>query len=368
MNLKNIDKTAVINILQKNFGFKKIVLPIGDAIIMNSYDAFIYSTVTGSPYLNNEFYPLSLSGLMKIFNSAFSPSFITGLYQNSNLHYTPDYFKYKIDNIDVGKKYIVPIEIESEKDYLKQVREIKLQCLKSDINYHSILLQRIEKFKNGYGMEPFLEYITSKYFSLRGYVVENQFPLSHSLGSPDFGGFKVSKAPIYINNKFNQDKGFNIIELAMARMFGSKIELKKIEPSEFIVGEAKTSTTIMEDQLFKYYNTGLFRFAFEIHPFKPESSNELFGLINIKSNYLLNVQFPTVSYNSSDNYSRNHYEDWLVDYFKLYLLANLTEPDELTNFSKNKKISLDNNEKLVQLIKNTSFNELANYINNEGEI
>ena len=36
-----------------------------------------------------------------------------------------------------------------------------------------------------------MEYLTCETFKKYGYVVENQIPLAHSIGSPDFGGYKT---------------------------------------------------------------------------------------------------------------------------------------------------------------------------------
>ena len=64
--------------------------------------------------------------------------------------------------------------------------------------------------------------------------------------------------------------GFHIIELAMLRLFkGRKCYINATELSnDAVVGEAKTGTNKMTEQLLKYLNTSLFSEGYEIHPFK----------------------------------------------------------------------------------------------------
>ena len=81
-------------------------------------------------------------------------------------------------------------------------------------------------------MEPFMEYIATECFKMGGYIVENQIPLAHSVGSPDFAGYKLK----------NQQSGFHIEELFLLCITKDFRLLNQFMIEHAIVGESKTST------------------------------------------------------------------------------------------------------------------------------
>ena len=103
------------------------------------------------------------------------------------------------------------------------------------------------------------------YFNSRGYITENQIPLSHQLGSPDFGGYGISNFIDCHDDYFKFSSGFNLIELSMIRSFGQKINKTGNLENNIVVGEAKTSSSSMKKQLEKYLSSYFFDYGFEIH-------------------------------------------------------------------------------------------------------
>ena len=317
------------NIFKANFRYKIVKTEMGMAVKMSAKDAFIYSSITGAGYFENPVYPFTPKGLLKLFYNAFNYKFVSGIFDNGVLKNSPYILSKAKKYLLKGSKYIIPIEFESE-DKLINLLKTKFEHVKNKEDY---IIQRIEISKKGNGMEPFMEYLTAEHFKHLGFIVENQIPLAHAVGSPDFAGYGLSKIISKINNYgYLSSKGFHIIELALIRNF--KRERKTgtgCAVNNFIVGEAKTGSLIMTKQLEKYLDTGLFNQGFEIHPSKIKSSKDYFGLISLDSNFKIKVTFPVEKYTATKPLSREEYEIWLENYIKFYLIANLTN-DELKKF------------------------------------
>jgi hypothetical protein len=220
----------------------------------------------------------------------------------------------------------------------------------------NLILFRVDVSKKGFGLEPFMEYLSCKYFTRLGYVTENQIPLSHTLGSPDFGGYAIEKIQDLVGGSGLLSRGFNVLELAMLRIFPiSGFVTNTKSQTQLIVGEAKTSTTIMEAQLRKYLSSGYFNFGIEIHPTKEKPSNPTFGLLRLQD-FNLVYDEPSISLDST-SLDQQVYKKWLESYFNCYLLANYTN-DELNLVAKrliDKKI--DTKSDVISLIRDISFED-----------
>ena len=323
-----ISRDLYLKIFESNFNYKIVDTAIGTAVKMPCFDAFIYSCVTGAGYLENPIYPFTPKGLLKLFYNAFNYKFVTGIFDNTTLKNTPFILSQAKKYLFNDDKYIVPMEFvyESElTDYLKN----KYSSIAIPENY---IIQRIETRKTGNGMEPFLEYLAAEYFKNNGYIVENQIPLAHSVGSPDFGAYGLQEIINSLNSfGFLPGRGFHIIELAMVRLYHRMRPSEIIPNNDLIVGEAKSNTTSMYKQLEKYLDTGLFDAGFEIHPSKTKPGYDHFGLVTLDSNYRIKVTPPISKYIPRQVLSKNEYVVWLMNYMKFYLLANLTN-DELNQF------------------------------------
>lgn len=298
---------------------------------MPARDAFIFSAVTGAGYLSNPILPFSPKGLLKLFYNAFDYNFVSGIFENTSLKNTPyNLAQAKRYLFDSDYKIVVPIEFDSEQGLQDHLSTI-FETIENQTDY---LVLRIERSKAGNGMESFMEYLAADYFKNLGCIVENQIPLAHALGSPDFGGYTIVE--VIENLRPFIGNGFHIVELAMIRLNSEKRE--KDDPTKnqdlttaTIVGEAKTSTKMMTTQLIKYLDTGLFDFGFEIHPSKSEPARKDFGLFSIDNDYQIVFNPPREHYVSQNTHSKFDYEEWLGNYMKFYLVANLTN-DEFNDF------------------------------------
>ena len=185
MEINAKEFTKIMNI---NFGYKIVDTDIGQGVIVDPFTAFIYSTVTGAGYLDDPLYLFTPKGLMKLFYNVLDYKFVTGIFDNTTLKNTPYIITQSKKYLFDGKKIIIPIEFESEIELQRKLKKFISKISEPSTNY---IIQRIEKSKKGNGMEPFMEYLACEVMKKQDYIVENQIPLSHRTGSPDFGGYKL---------------------------------------------------------------------------------------------------------------------------------------------------------------------------------
>jgi len=350
-----ISANYILDILSNVLSGSRISTKIGPGLKVSARDAFIFSSITGSAYLENFLFPFTPKGLLKIFYNANQFNFVTGIFDNSYLRNTPYYLSKQREYLNNGDKIIVPIEISSEK-YLQLLLE---ETFGNNFD-NNLLILKIDTSKNGGGLEPFLEYLTCMYFNSRGYITENQIPLSHTLGSPDFGGFGVDNFIDTHNDFFELSSGFNVIELAMIRSFEKKSNKKNNSENDLIVGEAKTSTSVMKKQLEKYLSSFFFDYGFEIHFNKKKLESDL-GLFTLNDSSP--IFFKPENNNRSKTKEKKSYIDWLNIYFRLYIISNY-DNDELNSLSlryQNKNI--DSKDDLVSFAKLFPINKHLKLLN-----
>ena len=353
-----LNKKEVLEVFKQNFSFELVETPLGTAVKMPKQEAFLLSCVVGAGYLDNPVLPFTPKGLLKLFYNAFDYKFVTGIFEHTTLKNTPlNLAKAKPFLFDTDFKFVVPIEFDSEME-LQSLLETAFEKLPNPTDF---IILRIEKSKKGNGMEGFMEYLVTEYFKNQGYIVENQIPLAHSLGSPDFGGYQLKETINAVSAYFQS--GFHIVELAMLRQMKRLNGGGQKQESHFIVGEAKTSTSTMTKQLLKYLDTALFDFGFEIHPSKAKPSKDFFGLFSLHTDMKVNFTQPQTEYNPQIAYSKKEYEIWLNDYMKFYVLANLTN-DELNDFYKqlNNGKTIANQSNIVDFIQKISINDILKQV------
>jgi hypothetical protein len=356
-----IDKNNFFEIFRQNFNFEIVETCIGKTIKMDSYNAFLYCNITGAGYFDNPVFPFTPKGMMKLFYNAFDYKFVTGIFENTALNNTP----YKLSLIKPylfeGDKFIIPVEFISEIELQKELKQYRNELILQNIPTTDFIIQRIEKSKKGNGMEPFMEYLTCETFKNHGFVVENQIPLAHSIGSPDFGGYKTKEYIDFVSKYNCLPLGFHIIELAMLRLFKDrKYNMNAIDlTNDAIVGEAKTSTKMMTGQLLKYLNTSLFSAGYEIYPFKSYPNEEFFGLVTLDENLKIKLINPGKRYTEYANMlNKEEYYSWLNNYFKYYLIANLTN-DELNEFYYSKVGDrIGTSDDIINFVNKCSFDEI----------
>jgi len=196
----------MIEILNKNFGFKKVTDPFGKpAIQMSSRDAFRYSLIEGSPFLIDE-YGATLKEQLKVFYHRSS------LNENYYL-YCPGLFGVKRDRetllLDKGnasiymkkhfrsiffktiKKIIIfyeydPKGMESRSEIERKVYKRIIKEKMKPENYLLTIVRTDNKQK-----ESFLEYVACEYFNREGYLTETQVPFQNNRGIPDFAAYKI---------------------------------------------------------------------------------------------------------------------------------------------------------------------------------
>lgn len=349
-----------LKIINVNCNYPIIETDFGRGVKISARDAFIYSAVTGAGYLENRIYPFTLKGILKLFYNAFNYKIVSGLIDQKSFKNSPYLLSRKRNFLTNGDKILIPIEFKTESELLVKMKNIYEKAERPE----DILIQRIETSKKGNGMEPFLEFLTSDFFRREGFIVENQVPLGHSMGSPDFAGYVIPEFIEKIHEYgFLGKSGFHVFELAMIRSFKSPIFSEKtIINTEFIVGEAKTGTTQMEKQIEKYLTTNLFNFGYEIHPSKECTKRSDLGLISFSKNYKIKIIQPTKYISNNNEFSKESYQNWLINYFKFYLIANLTD-QELQEFHlhiTNKKMLSESD--MINFITNINLDEILKRI------
>ncbi len=355
-----IYKRDYFKIFKTNFNYEIVKTDLGEAVKMPPRNAFIYSSITGAGYLENPIYPFTPKGLLKLFYNAFNYKFVSGIFDNGVLKNTPYILSQAKDYLFNGDKYIVPVEFESEKNLTSLLKE----GFDNINNPEQYIIQRIETSKQGNGMEPLMEYLAAEYFKNLGFVVENQVPLAHSLGSPDFAGYGlVNMIQTIHKSGFLSGRGFHIIELSMIRNFKNfNSDYSKVKSLELLVGEAKTGTAQMSKQLEKYLGTGLFDKGFEIHPSKSKPSEDYFGLITLDEDFKVTITLPQNNFISENPLSKKDYIQWLENYIKFYLIANFTN-DELKDFYLSlRKSPLNKESDLVNFVLDTNIEKILEKI------
>ena len=346
-----INAKEFIKIMSKNFGYKIVGTSIGQGIIVDPFNAFIYSTVTGAGYLDDPLYQFTPKGLMKLFYNALDYKFVTGIFDNTTLKNTPYIIAQSKKYLFEGNKIIIPVEFDSEMQLQKKLKKFLVDLKEPSTNY---IIQRIEKSKKGNGMEPFMEYLACEVMRKDDYIVENQIPLSHSTGSPDFGGYKLKILPSY--NKIH------LIELSLIRL-GWDIKVSSQNKNQyFIVGEAKTSTTQMKTQIEKYIKTKFFNECYEIHPSKSSPSDEKFGLITIDTNSDIHVIRNNSKEVLFEKDKQEEYASWLLNYLKYYLIANLTNDEFIEFYNERKKKQISGIKDVIDFVNGQTYDNILRKI------
>lgn len=344
----DITASNLSTILKRNFSYEIVNTPLGSGVKLDAIQGFIYSTITGSGYLNNPIFPFSPKGLMKIFHTANRYETVTGMFDKYLFKYTPKKLSVQYPFLFNADKILIPIEVETERKYQAVLDELYNIAINTGNNPENFIIQRIEVSKKGNGMEPFMEFLACEHFKRNGYVTENQTPLSHSFGSPDFMAFKIDNC------------GIHIIELALLFLTKQHLVLNTPVIQEICVGEAKTSTTQMEAQLAKYAATGYFDKCFEIHPQKKETTNNT-GLITLQPSFQLSINPPLKNY--SEPNSQTDYKHWLQNYIKAHLLTNLSDEELVRFYKKTIGHIPTSSTDFYNSLNNINYDELINLIN-----
>jgi hypothetical protein len=337
-----LNKENVTRILSQNFGFPVVQNSlVGPVIQLSALDAYFYSAVTGHAYLNDPKNGFSPNGLMCVFNQANAYNLITGMFnRNGYFNNTPLLHAMKHPFILTEPKYILPLEYH---DHYSELQEKTLELYKrltdGGFNPSDFIVCRISLDTAGYHMEPFCEYVVSEYFNRRCYLTETQIPFYYSGGTPDLAAYEVPDIVNILRTHGITPKGSSFIEIASFRIFDKHQESgNQLSSSvETIVGEVKTASLKADKQIQKYLSFQLFNKAYEIIPHKP-TPEVISGLITFDGDGYIRVmeaQQPAVV----NQVKQQEYLDWLSNYIKYFLIANLSneELDEFYSHSTGRK-------------------------------
>jgi hypothetical protein len=359
-----LNKDNVLKILHRNFGFKIVNNPVaGDVIKLSARDAYLYSSITGHPYLCNLTGGFSPNGLMQVFNQANSYNMVSGMFDRTGrFKYTPLLLSKEYPFITETEKFIIPLEYSKHSEYEAKRRLLFERLKKKGFNPSDFIICTIKKGTSGYGMEPFCEYVTSEYFRRRGYLTETQIPFYYNGGTPDFAAYDFPEVLDILRKKDLISAGATLIELATFRLFKSReSEPQTSKEAEAIVGEAKTSSREAIKQIRKYLGKKIFNRAYEIIPHK-NKPEVICGLITF------NEVGDIVIYEAKetplvDKKVQTDYFEWLGNYIKYFLLANI-DNSEFDRFyeKKTKREFPTGTEALIQFVNNLEYQEIIKEI------
>lgn len=361
-----IDKKSVIKILNKNFGFKVVNNPVaGEVIKVSALDAYLYSSITGHPYLCNLSGGFSPNGLMQVFNQATSYNFVSGMFDRTGrFKYTPLLLSREYPFITNAEKFIIPLEYNKHSEYESKRKTLHEKLKKEGFDPSDFIICTIKKSTSGYGMEPFCEYVTSEYFRRRGYLTETQIPFYYNGGTPDFAAYDFPEVLDILRKNGLISSGAMLVELSTLKLFqNSKFKAIGSKEPEAIVGEAKTSSMEAIKQIKKYLGKKIFNRAYEIIPHK-EKPEIICGLITFNANGEIMV-FEGKEKPLVDKKVQSDYFDWLGNYTKYFLLANL-DNSEFNDFYTRKTgkefpTGIDN---LLSFVNGLKYNEIIKEILN----
>ncbi|MDQ5981848.1 MAG: hypothetical protein QG570_606, partial [Patescibacteria group bacterium] len=302
-------KQEILNIFEK-LGFRIVKNDyLGELVEMEAYDAFILSSIAGSPYLIDE-NGVTMKGRSEVFihRSVFQKEYfiyspglfsrdLTGKLKEGN---SADALGIKYPSVFIGKKYIYIHDILNETSSNIE-REI-YETISKNTNPAEYLL--FKNFQSGSSAEPFYEYLTSVFFIKKGYIVENQVPwfqqsfkykeVTLNGGIPDFAAFHstISK---YLRQYGVIDKqnGIALNLLPVLRNFKLKrvSSVQQISDTkyELIIGEVKSdkgSLPAAINQLSKYKEVELANELYTIIPNINDNNVKSIGEIFVHNGHL----------------------------------------------------------------------------------
>jgi len=364
-----LDKDSMIEILHKNFGFKKVKDPFGNqAIQMSARDAFRFSLIEGTPYLAQE-YGYTCKEQMRVFygRSSLNDGFVyytPGLFGvkriGDKIHLdegnSPYYLNKKFPSMFHGNKTIIFYEettleskAEVERDFHKKIKEKKK-------NPSEYLLSTVSKSNSR--KESFLEFVASQYFNKKGYLTENQVPYANNQGVPDFAAYKTPLIDKLIDKKFIES-ACPISEISTACIFSNKGKSsnKKINYG-VVIGEAKTNANATK-QLCTHKDLGLASYLFEI--FANQKKQTDFGLLKFNDDYMIN--YDAGPSQSTDKTLLKNDEKFFEHYIKFYLLGNLPLEKIKEKFVTSKQER--ESEQLIKRVMKISFKNMMDFVEQE---
>lgn len=360
---------SMIEILHRNFGFKKVKDPFGNpAIQMSARDAFRYSLIEGTPYLAQE-YGYTCKEQMRVFygRTSLNDGFVyytPGLFGVKRINETiyldegnsPYYLNKKFPTMFNGDKIIIfhkETTIESKSE-LERTFHNKIKEKKKDPSEY--LLSSVSSSNSR--KESFLEFVASQYFNKQGYLTENQVPYANNQGVPDFAAYKTPLIDELIDKKFIES-ACPISEISTACIFSNKGKSsnKKID-YEVVIGEAKTNSNATK-QLCTHKDLGLASHLFEIYAKQKRQTD--FGLLKFDDDFMIN--YDAGPRQSTNKTLLKNDEKFFRHYIKFFLLGNLPIEKIKKKFVKSK--TERESEQMIKQVMKTKFSNIVNFVERE---
>jgi hypothetical protein len=318
--MRNISKEDFFEILSCNSSFSEIELQGNRAFEISSYEAFLFSTITGAQYLDNLIFPFTPKGLMKVFHSHRNDRFVTGLWSGVLPHYTPRKLVADRPFLAQGSKILVPVEFRDENDFANGVSKL----FKYQTYPGQILVHRIESSKEGCGQESLLEYLSCEYYRKNGFLVDSQIPLPQQFGSPDW----MAISPMALGMEIDLFNSRYIFELGMKSIDWGTYPVQSsttLGPNfDLIVGEAKVASVDPTKQITKYLSSGIFnRSVLSITDFAPKYL-ELSDQLYFDESWRLKSESAFLPFKNDHDKSKE-FTDFLILVSKFYLLSNYSD-------------------------------------------
>ena len=369
MSSIDLNISNMIEILHKNFGFKKIKDPFGnDAIQMSARDAFRFSLIQGTPYLSQE-YGYTCKEQMRVFygrtslNDGFA-YYTPGLFGvkrvGEKIHLdegtSPYYLNKKFPKMFKGNKTVIFQQVSKAQSLSDIESKIHKKILEKKGNPSDFLLALVDSGNKR--KENFLEFVASQYFNKKGYLTENQVPFANTQGVPDFGAYQSPLVDILIDEKFIQS-GCPLAEISAACVFQNNGNSTKQKIDyEMLIGEAKTNSDALK-QLKTHKDLKLATNLFEIYANQEKHPD--FGLLKFDDDFTINYDgLPKQIVNES---LLKKDKEFFENYLKFYIVANLPLEKIQQKFVKSKK-----DRETEQLIKNVikeKFSDIVEFVKGE---
>jgi hypothetical protein len=353
--MRNICKQNFFEVLRFKISFTEDEIQGFRALRISSYEAFIFSTITGAQYLDDLVLPFTPKGLMKVFHSHLNDRLVTGLWSGLEPHYSPRMLAMGRPFLNNGEKYLVPIEFHGEAEFREKAEEL----FKKQDYPGQILVHRIEASKEGNGQESLLEYISCEYFRSRGFLVDSQIPMAQEFGSPDW----MAVSPSRLTDQIEIFKGRYLFELGMSAIDWDSENISITPEDELsnniLVGEAKVSSGDHVKQITKYLRSGIFNRAVLSVTDRQDKYLDLFDQFYLDESWKMKFVAASSSSGEFDPYKSEEFSNFLTTVAKFYLLSNFS------NSQISERVEIDISDKVIaqsKLLSSIRAKPLAHFL------
>lgn len=355
------DSSFFTIVLQNELGYESVSFPFCRAIKMSPIDAFRYSVISNSGYLDLsqvENRLLIRKDFFRIFNQAEQESIQNGVFDRitPDFNYTPRLFFEKYPRIINHEKFIIFLEYNpklriGEPPYYPLLRSLSEKIIINGYDPLDFVVTLVPSNNNPKDLESFFEYVVNEKYRRNGYLTDSQLPFYYGVGTPDAAIYNFKR---FRDNLFNEIGicGATIIDL-MCLEYLPKEECIAPDVEDSAVFEIKTGS-LDGSQIEKYISMNIFKRAYEVIPHK-NAKSDYAGLIHYSKSGSEIVE----ESGCNDTSRSKQYEEWLETYVKCYLIANLSNIEFIDYKNRN---SIKTTRQLIDVLKVSSINEIIELI------